>query len=110
MIDAWLLTGLLFKHLLFDFVLQNTAMLKGKKTYGNMHGLAHSILHGLGTVLILWNPLAAIIDAVVHYHVDYAKAKLSSAYHPVDRQYWWWMGVDQFLHACTYIFLTWKFQ
>ena len=101
------------KHFVIDFPLQTRYQLSNKGTYGHPGGILHAGLHGIGT----WACFAffsghaavyAIVDAVVHYHVDWAKAKVNSrfAWQPVGHdQFWWLLGFDQFLHYLTYIAL-----
>jgi hypothetical protein len=58
-------------------------------------------------------PLAAYflaaIDFFVHYHIDWAKMNINAKYgwkadsHP---EFWYLLGLDQFLHAVTYIGLV----
>jgi len=52
-----------------------------------------------------------VLDGVVHYHIDWGKAKLTSKtqLNPVDSEFWWLMGLDQYLHQCCYLFLVWVF-
>lgn len=103
------------KHLIIDFPLQTRYQWSNKGTYGHSGGLLHSGLHGLGTVLCLWwfTPLAIIaglIDAVVHYHVDWAKMNLNRrlGLGPTTHEgFWWLLGLDQYLHTLTYIGLLW---
>ena len=102
------------KHFICDFVLQTYSMVEGKGTYGAWAGIQHSLVHGLGTLLLLlcvfsFNPHnlfvaaeLALIDFLVHYHVDWAKQNLSKKYTSRDRQFWVWLGFDQFLHLLTY--------
>ena len=108
---TWLILFLLFvKHFLADFVWQSETMVLGKRQYGQLGGLQHSALHGVLTYVILMHFLAlqacvmlAIIDAVVHYHVDWAKMNITKNYTADDKQFWFWIGFDQLLHALTYL-------
>lgn len=106
---------LLTKHCIVDFPLQNKYQWSNKGTYGHPGGLLHASLHGLATMLCFWwyAPLACVwlgfIDAVIHYHVDWAKMNLNAkkGWGPLTHeQFWWLLGVDQFLHAMTYILLV----
>lgn len=108
---TWLILFLLFvKHFLADFVWQSETMVLGKRQYGQLGGLQHSALHGALTYVILMHFLdlqacvmLAIIDAVVHYHVDWAKMNITKNYTADDKQFWFWVGFDQLLHALTYL-------
>ena len=107
-----LLALLFLKHFIVDFPLQNSYQYLNKGTYGHPGGLLHSSLHGLSTMLVVWffAPLASVlmgvIDAVVHYHVDWAKVKLNKHFGwgpTTHEKFWWLLGLDQFLHALTYL-------
>ena len=85
-------------------------MIEQKGTYGAIGGLHHAGIHGLGTTLILLifvNPVAAmlsgLLDAGIHYHIDWAKTNLSQGYTPTQNEFWFWLGLDQTLHYLTYI-------
>jgi hypothetical protein len=100
------------KHFLADFVLQFNYMLKDKGTYGGGGGEDHAGMHGLGTLLIaIWfvTPfnavLLAMMDTIIHYHIDWAKTNLSRRLTPADRKFWLWFGADQGLHYLTYILI-----
>lgn len=111
----WLILALFTKHLLVDFPLQVRYQWSNKGTYGHPGGLLHAVLHGLFTMLCFWwfAPLACIwlglIDAVLHYHIDWAKMNLNAklGWGPTTHEeFWWLLGLDQFLHALTYIGLV----
>jgi hypothetical protein len=111
--DLLILILLLFsKHFIVDFPLQTKFQYSNKGTYGHPGGILHASLHGLGTfICIYWYaPIAAIYlalaDMFVHYHVDWAKMKLNSklGWSPTTHeQFWWLLGLDQYLHAVTYV-------
>jgi hypothetical protein len=45
-------------------------------------------------------------DTVIHYHIDWAKMKLNRwfGWAPnTHEQFWWLLGLDQYLHAVTYV-------
>ena len=106
---GWMLL-LTFKHVIADFVLQNSWMAIGKdqKTGWALPLLAHCLVHlAVATVLILiiapkfW--FVAVIDFAIHITIDRAKG-LVSANFGVDLQHpWFWtlIGVDQALHHLT---------
>lgn len=108
-------TLLTIKHFIVDFPLQGPYQWKNKGTYGHPGGILHAGLHGIGTFLcFVWlvvTPVAlmfGILDMIIHYHVDWAKMNINAKYgwrpdhHP---EFWWLLGIDQFLHTMTYIFL-----
>lgn len=114
--DTLILVSLLFaKHFIVDFPLQNKFQWSNKGTYGHVGGIMHSSLHGLSTALCFWwyAPIACIwlgvIDMVIHYHIDWAKMNLNAKmkWGPnTHEQFWWLLGLDQYLHAITYIGLV----
>jgi hypothetical protein len=110
-----LILCLFTKHFVVDFPLQNRFQYANKGTYGHPGGLLHASLHGLATMLCFWwyAPLACIwlgiMDAIVHYHIDWAKMNLNAkmGWGPTTHeQFWWLLGLDQFLHALTYVLLV----
>jgi len=102
---------LLLKHFLFDFVLQSKAMLFSKAIYGRWPGLLHSIAHGAGTFFVLTVTsltcalFFAVLDTIIHYHVDWIRGKYGSKDVTSDL-FWMHMGLDQLAHGFTYIFIT----
>lgn len=110
---TWVILTLLFvKHFLADFVWQTDTMVVEKSQYGRLGGLQHSALHGILTYVILMHFLnvqacvmLAIIDAVIHYHVDWAKMNITKNYTVKDKQFWFWLGFDQLLHSFTYLII-----
>lgn len=110
----WLFLALQVKHFLIDFPLQNKFQWSNKGTYGHPGGILHAGLHGIGTYICLawWSPYAAVIlsliDAIVHYHIDWAKMNLNSKFGwgpNTHEQFWWLLGADQLAHQLTYIWL-----
>jgi len=106
----YLLIAFQVKHLLCDYFLQFPRHFTVKGTYGKWGGIEHALIHALGTLLLL-NPIAALIDFVVHYHIDWAKMKLGAVkgWKPDNNKFWWALGVDQFAHHITYILLIYFF-
>jgi hypothetical protein len=111
----WLILFLFTKHFIVDFPLQNKFQWSNKGTYGHPGGILHSGLHGLATYFcIAWYaPVAAIYlafaDMFIHYHIDWAKMNINAklGWAPTTHeQFWWLLGLDQFLHALTYIGLV----
>lgn len=104
------------KHFFCDFVFQTSDMVREKGTYGADGGLNHAMTHVIGTLLVLmwwfdqetvrWVVVyMAVVDGIIHYHVDWAKQQLSRGLTPADRKFWVWFGADQALHYLTYVFL-----
>lgn len=108
-----LFSALTFKHFLADFILQRSYQFRNKGKYGHPGGLLHAGIHGVGTLLSLlyFVPLEmafslAVLDMVVHYHIDWAKSRVNSKMKldpNEDNEYWFLFGFDQFLHHMTYI-------
>lgn len=115
-LELSLVLWLAVKHFICDFPLQAFPwMYKNKGTYGHVGGLAHSGVHLLGSALalvffapsFLW---LAIVDMVVHYHIDWAKMNIGKHYGlKPDNSEWFWilLGLDQLLHTLTYIGMIW---
>jgi hypothetical protein len=111
------LAMLFVKHWYIDFVNQSAEEIVGKGIYGNVHGIMHSLKHGIGTGLVIWlfisEPLMAImlgvIDFALHYHIDWAKININKRwnYTAQDPQFWAWLGADQLAHSLTYLGLVW---
>ena len=108
----WLILALFAKHFIVDFPMQVRYQYSNKGTYGHPGGMLHAFLHGAGTALCFyWYAPAAcvslgVIDAFVHYHIDWAKMNLNAklGWGPnTHEEFWWLLGLDQFLHALTYI-------
>jgi hypothetical protein len=107
-----LITLLFTKHFVVDFPLQKPYQWMNKGTYGHPGGILHAGLHGVATYLcfVWYAPLAAVylcfIDMLVHYHIDWAKMNINKKYGwkaDTHEQFWVLLGVDQYLHALTYI-------
>jgi hypothetical protein len=116
--EVLIIISLLFlKHFIVDFPLQNSFQYLNKGTYGHLGGVLHSLNHAAFTLMIFsyfagtyFGLFVASIDFLVHYHVDWAKVKLNKkmGWGPTTHeQFWWLLGLDQLLHALTYIGLVW---
>jgi hypothetical protein len=105
------------KHLVFDWLYQPPWQYKNKGTYGAFGGIFHATQHAFPTFLILLWPAAAslhdaaylaIIEGVIHYHIDWAKMNINRimSWGPTTSENFWRLtGVDQFLHQATYAWL-----
>jgi len=106
------------KHFLCDFVLQTYDQIRFKGKYLHPAGLLHAGLHMVGSIpalLILFVPsfsgaalpIAVLIVAefLIHYHTDWAKAKLDGWLRLNDQSslYWAIFGGDQVVHQLTYV-------
>lgn len=111
-----LIASLQAKHFICDGLLQTKAMVDSKSIYGDRMGLVHAAIHGTGTVLILavfGIQLSlvlglAVIDMVIHYHVDYAKENIvkRAGWTSHHAKFWWALSADQMLHQFTYLLLV----
>ena len=111
----WLILALFSKHFIIDFPLQGRYQWSNKGTYGHPGGVLHAWLHAMGTLLCFYwvAPVAAwylaLADMIIHYYIDWAKMNLNKrlGWGPTTHeQFWWLLGVDQYLHALTYIGLV----
>lgn len=101
------------KHLLADYVFQSGWMVTTKGRYGHPGGFVHAGLHGLLTIpVLLAAPVTLVVvliiaaaEAVLHYHIDWAKSAISHRMdlRPENKGYWVAMGADQFAHQLTYV-------
>lgn len=106
---------LFIKHFICDFPLQAFPWVyRHKGTYLHPGGITHAAIHGLGTYLVLvfflganaWH--YAVLDFIVHYHIDWAKMKLNNRYAlTASNSEWFWilLGFDQLLHHITYFII-----
>lgn len=111
------LVGLQAKHFVCDGPLQTLGMVKAKSHYGRPLGLLHAAIQAAGTLCVLLvaglAPLLAVklalLDGVVHYHVDFTKENTVKhmQWTVADGPYWWALTLDQTLHHMTYVLLVW---
>lgn len=111
-----LIAALQAKHFIFDGPLQTKAMVISKAIYGDALGIFHAFLHGLGSLVVLAVSglnlslllSLAVLDFVVHYHVDYGKENIvrRAGLTTQDAQFWWALSADQMLHQFTYLFIA----
>lgn len=113
--------GLLFllqtKHLFADFYLQTPRMLRDRGRYIHMGRVHHAGLHGAGSLIALlvmgvplgWAITVAMVEWVVHFHIDWAKGRWSdrTGHGPDQAGYWRAFGVDQAAHQWTYLVMVW---
>lgn len=116
-----LFTAFILKHFIADFPLQSQRMVDEKGIYGLEGGIIHAGIHGWFTMMIImtfyvtsgWDAAAAglvgalcgLLDAGIHYHIDWAKMRLGRGLTPADRAFWTLLGVDQMLHYLTYVLI-----
>lgn len=105
------------KHFICDFPLQRWPyMYENKGKWGHFGGVLHSIIHAIGTelILLIFSPgnalLGAMIDYVCHYIIDYTKINICQKYNlKPNNSEWYWhlLGLDQLLHYLTYAGIIW---
>ena len=109
-----LMTLLVVKHAIADFVLQTPYQYKNKAKYGHPGGLIHAGIHGILTlpVFLVAAPSTALaaaaiigVEITVHYHVDWTKGNVIKWRGWTSDQHKFWVahGVDQLAHYLTYI-------
>lgn len=109
-----MLSMLIVKHFICDFVLQTNKMIYDKGTYGAVSGIYHAMEHAIGTAVVLcfffysiWAAIAlALVDGFLHYHIDWVKQNYGGHHTPRDKQFWVWLGADQMCHYLTYVFIV----
>lgn len=111
-----LIGALLTKHFICDFPLQTHYQYMNKGYYGHLGGILHASIHAVGTLCVFYffvplkmAILFAIIDGLVHYHIDWSKANLNRYFQLTPDNghgYWVLFGFDQWLHQMTYILLV----
>lgn len=106
------------KHFICDYPLQiSPYQYLNKGTYGHLGGLLHALIHSIGTFVVLVffvAPIGALmlclLDGITHYHIDWAKVKLTQHYGltpSTSAMYWLLLGFDQLLHQLTYLGIIW---
>jgi len=112
MFEALLL--LFIKHFICDFPLQTSPwMYENKGQYLHLGGITHAAIHAVGTWLILFFFIGAdawsfaLLDFIIHYHIDWAKVSLNNRfnYQPNHNGFWFLLGLDQLLHHLTYFLI-----
>ena len=112
-----LISLLLIKHLFADFFLQTARMMRDRAEYWHVGRMQHAGLHGglslICFVLIgapmVFAVLVCVAEAIIHYHLDWAKGRYSdkTRFSPEDAGYWRAFGIDQLFHQLTYVAMTW---
>jgi hypothetical protein len=105
--------GLEIKHFFADYVLQSGWMIRGKLSLSHAGGYVHAAIHVAGTAAILKIAalpasiiiLVAIAEFIVHFVLDFGKARIGKNISSSKRPHLFWMmiGLDQLLHHLTYV-------
>lgn len=104
------MVALTIKHVIADFLLQNSWMATGKdaRTGWALPLTVHCAIHGVLTTVLflafapkLW--FLGLVDFAVHIIIDRAKGLSVSRFNiTMDSQWFWWLiGIDQALHHLT---------
>lgn len=114
-----LLTGLLVKHFITDFLIQTPYQWQNKGKFLHPGGLLHALLTVFGTFLVLvitfglpplYTTLYILsVEFVVHYLTDYFKVNINKKYSwgaNTHEEFWILLGLDQLIHGLTYIWIT----
>ena len=101
------------KHFVCDGPLQTLSMVEGKRVYGQPMGMLHAGVHLVWTLVVLalfglplWFVATfAVGEAVLHYHIDFAKERTvkGAGWTITDAYFWWAFTADQVLHHMTYL-------
>lgn len=85
-------------------------------------GFLHASLHGLGTALVIINFIpknhygvllfftCCLLDQIIHYHIDWIKTNIGKNVQQYSKKFWLLFGLDQTLHALTYILILFIFS
>jgi len=114
---VFLLIILQVKHWYIDFVNQTMEEVESKGKYGDLHGILHSLKHGIGTMFcvlavtgypyLVFALVLGFIDFAIHYHVDWTKMNYGNR-DIQDPEFWNHLGLDQMAHQVTYILLAYS--
>ena len=103
------------KHWYIDFVDQSNEEVASKGKYKEWLGIRHSLKQGIGTYICIalivgaefwiFALILALIDFVVHYHIDWLKMNYGNR-DITTPAFWNHLGLDQMAHQITYIFIA----
>ncbi|MBE1283824.1 MAG: DUF3307 domain-containing protein [Rhodobacteraceae bacterium] len=115
-----LLCAFQIKHMFADYFLQTPKMLSGRGEYMHMGRAQHAGVHAVGSVIVLLlfgSPFLFIVAIValewlVHFNIDYCKAKYSDVkqLNPTQASFWRAAGTDQAMHQLTYVAMAWAWS
>ncbi len=105
------------KHMFADYYLQTPKMLSGRGEYFHVGRAQHAGVHVVGSAVVfilfgaplLFILIVGLIEWVVHFNIDYAKASYSDKkqLEPKQAAFWRAAGLDQLMHQLTYIGMVW---
>jgi hypothetical protein len=115
-ITLLLMTLLIVKHFIFDFLYQPPYQFMNKGIYGHPGGIIHAGQHAISSLVILsfFIPVAGAIfislfEFIIHYHMDWFKMwynKLKGWKADTHNQFWILLGIDQLVHYMTYVLMV----
>jgi hypothetical protein len=114
-----LLIAFQIKHLIGDYLLQTSWMVRGKAREGagflwplTVHVVIHAALSF--AILMAVNPRLwplALLDFGIHFVMDRIKSspRLFGRFTDMNKQSFWIpFGIDQMVHHCTHYFIIWQ--
>lgn len=111
---VWIMLGLVIKHFICDFLLQNKYQWSNKHIWGHPGGILHSLIHVIGTILVGYIVVPqllgiffviSLIEGILHYTIDFSKQNINIAmdWTSNNSEFWILLGVDQLAHYMCYI-------
>jgi hypothetical protein len=103
-----ILLAIFWLHFLGDFVLQTDEMAQNKSK-SDMWLSLHILIYMLPLSLLGWK--YALINAFIHWHIDWISSRISSRMWAEKKVHWFFVviGADQALHMTT-LLLTLRFR
>lgn len=105
------------KHYWADFGIQTYGQTVRKGIYRDPVGISHSLDHVWATMIALllfsvWHTLspliiilAALVEGIAHYHIDWIKVKFGCK-DMTRSAFWNQFGLDQLAHQLTYLLMA----
>lgn len=113
-----LLFLLMVKHSYADFTIQTYLQTVRKGIYRDWVGITHSLDHVWTSVIallifsvfhpipIFLIPIIALIEGIVHYHIDWVKVRFGCK-DQSNPAFWAQFGLDQLAHQICYLIIAW---
>jgi hypothetical protein len=106
------------KHSYADFTIQTYLQTVRKGIYRDWVGITHSLDHVWASVIallifsvfhpipIFLIPIIALIEGIVHYHIDWVKVRFGCK-DQSNPAFWAQFGLDQLAHQICYLIIAW---